>query len=79
MTSSSVTGLTRADDAGQQLQPSVGCQASRRASEQGESRCLDRAEANLNLAVPAGEVKLRTDMNIYGVHELPVTWTATAG
>jgi cytochrome P450 len=28
----------------------------------------------LRLAVPAGEVKLRTDMNIYGVHELPVTW-----
>ncbi|MFE7416853.1 cytochrome P450 [Rhodococcus sp. NPDC057529] len=26
----------------------------------------------LQLAVPAGEVKLRTDMNIYGVHELPV-------
>jgi cytochrome P450 len=30
----------------------------------------------LELAVPAGEVKLRTDMNIYGVHELPVTWPA---
>ncbi|MFI7119302.1 cytochrome P450 [Amycolatopsis sp. NPDC049868] len=29
----------------------------------------------LALAVPAGEVKLKTDMNIYGVHELPVTWT----
>lgn len=28
----------------------------------------------LRLAVPAGEVPLRTDMNIYGVHELPVTW-----
>ena len=28
----------------------------------------------LRLAVPAGEVKLRTDMHIYGVHELPVTW-----
>jgi cytochrome P450 len=28
----------------------------------------------LRLAVPAGEVRLRTDMNIYGVHELPVTW-----
>jgi len=28
----------------------------------------------LALAIPAGEVKLRTDMNIYGVHELPVTW-----
>ncbi|WP_103338180.1 cytochrome P450 [Amycolatopsis sp. CA-126428] len=30
----------------------------------------------LALAVPAEEVKLRTDMNIYGVHELPVTWPA---
>ncbi|WP_033261032.1 cytochrome P450 [Amycolatopsis vancoresmycina] len=30
---------------------------------------------DLALAVPAGAVKLRTDMNIYGVHELPVTWT----
>ncbi|MEV4310732.1 cytochrome P450 [Actinocrispum sp. NPDC049592] len=28
----------------------------------------------LQLAVPAREVKLRTDMNIYGVHALPVTW-----
>ncbi|MFF2109217.1 cytochrome P450 [Rhodococcus koreensis] len=26
----------------------------------------------LELAVPAGEVKLKSDMNIYGVHELPV-------
>ncbi|WP_158895161.1 cytochrome P450 [Amycolatopsis anabasis] len=33
---------------------------------------------NLKLAVPADEVKLRTDMNIYGVHELPVTWTETS-
>ncbi|MEC3978233.1 cytochrome P450 [Amycolatopsis sp. H20-H5] len=32
----------------------------------------------LELAIPAAEVKLRTDMNIYGVHELPVTWTETA-
>ncbi|MFE7799788.1 cytochrome P450 [Nocardia sp. NPDC057440] len=32
----------------------------------------------LELAIPADEVKLRTDMNIYGVHELPVTWTETA-
>ncbi|MFI0778787.1 cytochrome P450 [Streptomyces sp. NPDC021212] len=31
----------------------------------------------LALAVPADEVRLRTDMNIYGVHELPVTWTET--
>ncbi|WP_326946616.1 cytochrome P450 [Amycolatopsis sp. NBC_01307] len=37
---------------------------------------LLRRFPTLELAVPAGEVKLRTDMNIYGVHELPVTWTA---
>ncbi|WP_410660384.1 cytochrome P450 [Amycolatopsis sp. lyj-112] len=30
----------------------------------------------LRLAIPAGEVKLKTDMNIYGVHALPVTWTS---
>ncbi|RBM10680.1 cytochrome P450 [Prauserella sp. PE36] len=40
---------------------------------------LLRRFPTLRLAVPAGEVKLRTDMNIYGVHELPVTWTAPAG
>lgn len=28
----------------------------------------------LRLAVPAADVPLRTDMLIYGVHELPVTW-----
>lgn len=28
----------------------------------------------LRLAVPADEVPLRTDMNIYGVHRLPVAW-----
>lgn len=39
---------------------------------------LLRRFPTLRLAVPAGEVKLRTDMNIYGVHELPVTWTETA-
>jgi cytochrome P450 len=32
----------------------------------------------LELAVPAADVRLRTDMNIYGVHELPVTWPETA-
>ncbi|MGW5746229.1 cytochrome P450 [Amycolatopsis sp. NPDC003861] len=37
---------------------------------------LLRRFPTLALAVPAEEVKLRTDMNIYGVHELPVTWTA---
>ncbi|UMP01435.1 cytochrome P450 [Amycolatopsis sp. EV170708-02-1] len=36
---------------------------------------LLRRFPDLALAVPAGEVKLKTDMNIYGVHELPVTWT----
>ncbi|KUL34419.1 cytochrome [Streptomyces sp. NRRL F-4489] len=38
---------------------------------------LLRRFPTLQLAVPAREVKLRTDMNIYGVHELPVTWTET--
>jgi cytochrome P450 len=36
---------------------------------------LLRRFPSLRLAVPADEVRLRTDMNIYGVHELPVTWT----
>ncbi|GAA1332812.1 cytochrome P450 [Saccharothrix algeriensis] len=36
---------------------------------------LLRRFPTLELAVPADEVRLRTDMNIYGVHELPVTWT----
>jgi len=39
---------------------------------------LLRRFPTLELAIPAGEVKLRTDMNIYGVHELSVTWTETA-
>ncbi|MCX4673059.1 cytochrome P450 [Streptomyces sp. NBC_01381] len=39
---------------------------------------LLRRFPSLRLAIPAGEVKLRSDMNIYGVHELPVTWTETA-
>lgn len=39
---------------------------------------LLRRFPTLALAIPAEEVKLRTDMNIYGVHELPVTWTETA-
>ncbi|MCK7622829.1 cytochrome P450 [Streptomyces sp. RS10V-4] len=36
---------------------------------------LLRRFPTLELAVPADEVKLRTDMNIYGVHALPVSWT----
>ncbi|GAA3600182.1 cytochrome P450 [Nonomuraea rosea] len=32
---------------------------------------------SLRLAVPPGEVPLRTDMLIYGVHSLPVTWDAS--
>ncbi|MFD8542524.1 cytochrome P450 [Streptomyces sp. NPDC059649] len=36
---------------------------------------LLRRLPTLQLAIPADEVKLKTDMNIYGVHELPVTWT----
>ncbi|MET8993734.1 cytochrome P450 [Amycolatopsis sp. NPDC004169] len=39
---------------------------------------LLRRFPTLALAVPAEEVKLRTDMNIYGVHELPVTWIEPA-
>ncbi|MGP4019098.1 cytochrome P450 [Saccharopolyspora sp. 5N708] len=39
---------------------------------------LLRRFPTLKLAIPASEVKLKTDMNIYGVHELPVTWTETA-
>ncbi|GGU87680.1 cytochrome P450 [Streptomyces albospinus] len=39
---------------------------------------LLRRFPTLELAIPAREVKLKTDMNIYGVHELPVTWTETA-
>jgi cytochrome P450 len=39
---------------------------------------LLRRFPTLELAVPAGEVKLKTDMNVYGVHELPVTWAETA-
>ncbi|MBF6452755.1 cytochrome P450 [Nocardia cyriacigeorgica] len=35
---------------------------------------LLRRFPTLSLAVPADQVPLRTDMNIYGVHELPVTW-----
>ncbi|MFI6047321.1 cytochrome P450 [Nocardia sp. NPDC051321] len=35
---------------------------------------LVRRFPTLALAIPADDVKLRTDMNIYGVHELPVTW-----
>ncbi|GAU67883.1 cytochrome P450 [Streptomyces sp. NBRC 110611] len=38
---------------------------------------LLRRFPTLKLAIPANEVKLRADMNIYGVHELPVTWTET--
>ncbi|WP_369356994.1 cytochrome P450 [Streptomyces sp. cg2] len=40
---------------------------------------LLRRFPDLELAVPAHEVRLRTDMNIYGVHELPVTWPKTVG
>ena len=35
---------------------------------------LLRRFPSLRLAVAANEVRLRTDMTIYGVHELPVTW-----
>ncbi|MEV3860540.1 cytochrome P450 [Streptomyces sp. NPDC050095] len=39
---------------------------------------LLRRFPTLRLAVPAAEVRLRTDMNVYGVHALPVTWTQPA-
>nr|WP_199550957.1 cytochrome P450 [Streptomyces sp. N35] len=39
---------------------------------------LLRRFPDLRLAVPADDVPLRTNMNIYGVHALPVTWTRTA-
>ncbi|MBF6145353.1 cytochrome P450 [Nocardia nova] len=39
---------------------------------------LLRRFPTLALAVPADAVRLRTDMNIYGVHQLPVTWTDVA-
>jgi cytochrome P450 len=39
---------------------------------------LLRRFPTLKLAIPASEVKLRTNMQIYGVHALPVTWTETA-
>ncbi len=29
---------------------------------------------NLRLAVPVEEIPLRNDMQIFGVHALPVTW-----
>ncbi|MEW9520357.1 cytochrome P450 [Streptomyces tubercidicus] len=35
---------------------------------------LLRRFPTLKLAIPADEVKLRTNMRIYGVHALPVTW-----
>lgn len=35
---------------------------------------LLRRFPTLELAIPTSDVRLRTDMNIYGVHELPVTW-----
>lgn len=37
---------------------------------------LLRRLPNLRLAVPPGEVPLRNDMFIFGVHSLPVTWDA---
>ncbi|MFI7677929.1 cytochrome P450 [Actinophytocola sp. NPDC049390] len=39
---------------------------------------LLRRFPDLALAVPADEVRVKSDMNIYGVHELPVTWTVSS-
>ncbi len=38
---------------------------------------LLRRFPDLALAIPAAEVRVKSDMNIYGVHELPVTWTVS--
>jgi cytochrome P450 len=38
---------------------------------------LLRRFPTLKLAIPADEVKVKSDMNIYGVHALPVTWSET--
>ncbi|AOS64547.1 cytochrome P450 [Actinoalloteichus hymeniacidonis] len=38
---------------------------------------LIRRFPTLRLAIPAAEVRLKTNMQIYGVHELPVTWRET--
>ncbi|ONI76111.1 cytochrome [Actinosynnema sp. ALI-1.44] len=40
---------------------------------------LLRRLPDLELAIPADEVKLRTHMRIYGVHALPVTWSGGEG
>jgi len=37
---------------------------------------LFREFPDLHLAVPIEEVRLRTDMSIYGVHNLPVAWSS---
>ncbi len=39
---------------------------------------LLRRFPTLRLDVPAEEVPLRTNMNVYGVHRLPVTWDASS-
>lgn len=39
----------------------------------GYRRLVERF-GDLRLAIPADRVRMRTDMAIYGVHELPVTW-----
>ncbi len=41
--------------------------------------CIRDRSPTLALAVPAEEVEVKADMNIYGVHALPVTWSGTAG
>jgi hypothetical protein len=35
---------------------------------------LLRRLPELRLAVPPSDVPLRTDMGIYGVHSLPISW-----
>lgn len=55
----------------------LGQQLARIEMRAGFARLLRRFPT-LELAIPAAEVKLKTNMNIYGVHELPVTWTESA-
>ncbi|MGY6021801.1 hypothetical protein [Streptomyces spinosirectus] len=52
--------------------------ASLPATNRGPPNCTLRRPLALQFAFPADELGLRTTMNIYGVHEPPVTWTQMA-
>ena len=51
----------------------LGQQLARVEMKVGFSALLERFPS-LRLAVPLEQVRMRDDMFIYGVHELPVTW-----